>query len=138
MDTSCIFCAIAAGQAPASIVYQDDDTVAFLDIRPMNQGHLLVIPRRHAASLADLDSMEGGRCFQVAQQMAAKLRQVGIPCEGVNLFLADGAVAGQEVFHVHLHVIPRFAGDGFRLDVTWPTPPSRDELAALAARIQQA
>ncbi len=137
MDTACVFCAISAGQAPASVVYQDDDIMAFMDIRPVNQGHLLVIPRRHATDLAELDEQIGARCFTVAQRLAAGLRRSGVRCEGINLFLADGVAAGQEVFHVHLHVIPRYAGDGFRLIITYPPfPPDRPELDTLAARIR--
>lgn len=109
----CIFCAIVTRQAPASIVYHDDVCTAFMDIQPVNAGHVLVVPNRHATYLADLDVAAGGQLFGVGQRVAAALRASGVPCEGVNLFLADGAAAGQEVFHVHLHVIPRYAGDGF-------------------------
>jgi diadenosine tetraphosphate (Ap4A) HIT family hydrolase len=86
-----------------------------MDIQPINPGHILVVPRRHAANLAELDPQDGARLFQAAQKVAGGLRMSGLPCEGVNLFLADGEVAGQEVFHVHLHVLPRYAGDGFGL-----------------------
>lgn len=113
--TECIFCRILVGQAPASEVYQDERVLVFMDIRPINPGHLLVVPRRHAASLGELDEEDGAHLFRVGQRLAAALRRSGLPCEGVNLFLADGRAAGQEVFHVHLHVIPRFAGDGFGL-----------------------
>ncbi len=109
----CIFCRIIAGEAPASLVYEDPVCVAFMDIHPLNPGHLLVVPRVHAAGLASLPEQTGGRLFQVAQKLAAALRHSGLRCEGINLFLADGTAAGQEVFHVHLHVLPRFAGDGF-------------------------
>jgi histidine triad (HIT) family protein len=108
----CIFCAIAAGAAPASIVRDDGDVLAFMDIAPANPGHVLVIPRIHAVGLRDLDAATGARVWTAAHAVARALRTSGLRCEGVNLFLADGAVAGQEVFHVHLHVIPRFAGDG--------------------------
>jgi histidine triad (HIT) family protein len=110
----CIFCEILAGQLPASFVYTDDDVVAFLDIRPLTSGHLLVIPRQHAGTLAALDPELGARVFTVAQQLAVRLRRNGF-CAGINLFLADGVLAGQEVFHVHLHVIPRYPQDGFGL-----------------------
>jgi histidine triad (HIT) family protein len=109
----CIFCDILAGRAPVSWIYQDDVVVAFMDIQPVNAGHVLVIPRRHATNLAELEAEAGARMFRVGQRVAQALRQSGLPCEGVNFFLADGAAAGQEVFHVHLHVFPRYAGDGF-------------------------
>ena len=114
-DDGCIFCQIIAGVAPASIVFRDDLVIAFMDIQPVNPGQVLVVPIAHAPYLSDLDPTVGGRMFEVAQQVAAALRVSGIRCEGINLFLADGAVAMQEVFHTHLHVIPRFDGDGFGL-----------------------
>jgi len=134
-DESCVFCAVAAGHAEASRVHEDDHVVAFLDIRPVTTGHLLVVPRLHAATLETLPEDRGTRVFRVAQRLARALRRSGIPCEGVNLFLADGAVAGQEVFHVHLHVIPRTAGDGFGLRAR-PSTPGRDELDATAQRVR--
>ena len=112
---SCVFCDIVAGHAPASIVFQDERTITFLDHRPVTPGHMLVVPRRHAAFLADLDPEDGAQLFRVGQRGAAALRASSLRCEGVNFHLADGEVAGQEVFHVHLHVLPRFTGDGFGL-----------------------
>ena len=87
--------------------------IAFMDIQPVNPRQVLVVSIRHAAYLSDLDGSTGGRMFQVAQKVAAALRASGIRCEGVDFFLADGVVAMQEVFHTHLHVIPRFERDGF-------------------------
>jgi histidine triad (HIT) family protein len=113
--TGCVFCDILAGKLPSSQVFGDGVCAAFLDIQPVNPGHVLVVPHWHAASLADLDPQTGGHMFRVGQQLAAALRRSGLRCEGVNLFLADGEAAGQDVLHVHLHVIPRFAGDGFGL-----------------------
>lgn len=111
----CIFCRILAGEIPGSFVYRDDRSAAFMDIRPVNLGHLLVVPVRHAAHLADLDANEAADLMRIGHAAAAALRASGLPCEGVNLFLADGEAAMQEVFHVHLHVFPRFRGDGFGL-----------------------
>ncbi|HEX5247950.1 MAG TPA: HIT family protein [Gaiellaceae bacterium] len=104
-----------AGRAPASIVHEDERTITFLDHRPVTPGHMLVVPRRHAAYLADLDPEDGAQLFRVGMRGAAALRASSLRCEGVNFHLADGEVAGQEVFHVHLHVLPRFTGDGFGL-----------------------
>ena len=131
----CVFCDIVAGREPASVVYTDETVLALLDIRPLNTGHLMVIPRAHAACLADLDPAVGGHMFAVAQRMAAALRRSGLPCDGVNLFLADGEAAFQEVFHVHLHVVPRTAGDGFRIRAKWRRP-SRAELESVAGRVR--
>lgn len=133
----CTFCAIRDGDAPASFVHEDGNCVAFLDIDPVTPGHLLVVPREHSAGLADLDPDTGADLFRVAREAAARLRADDtIRCEGVNLFLADGAAAGQEVFHIHLHVLPRFAGDGFRIDYDRGRRPSRPELDDLAARLR--
>ena len=114
-STDCVFCKIVAQQLPANIVYEDEEIIAFLDIRPINPGHTLVIPKNHAASLKELDSELGGRLFQVAGRIAAALRKSGLRVEGINVWLADGKAAFQEVPHIHIHVIPRFEGDGLRL-----------------------
>src|SRR5829696_4475968 len=132
----CIFCAIAAGSAPVSIVYDDAELLAFMDIRPVTPGHLLVIPKRHAPFLADLDEATGARMFTVAMRLAQAVRASGLRCEGINLFLADGEAAFQEVFHTHLHVFPRFAGDTFRIDADWSVTPSRTELDDFAAQVR--
>ena len=108
--------------------------------QPVNPGHVLVIPNQHAANLADLDPDCGAHLFRVAQQIAQALRTSGIPCEGINLFLADGEVAGQDVFHVHLHVIPRYSGDGFgfRFGPHYGNRPNRAELDMMAEAIRSA
>jgi diadenosine tetraphosphate (Ap4A) HIT family hydrolase len=111
----CLFCQIVDGMADASVVYEDEVLLAFCDLNPVNPGHLLVVPKHHSAGLADLDETDGARMFTLAHRLAGALRRTALKCEAVNLFLADGEAAGQEVFHVHLHVIPRFAGDPFRL-----------------------
>src|SRR5580704_12091600 len=112
-SANCIFCKIARGEIPASIAAETETALAMMDIQPVNPGHVLVIPKSHATYLADLDAKVGGDVFQLAMRVARGLRKSGVRCEGVSLYLADGKVAGQEVFHVHLHVIPRFEGDGF-------------------------
>lgn len=86
-----------------------------MDIQPVNFGYVLVVPNAHATHLSDLDEDTGGAVFQLGQRVAAALYRSEIRCEGINFFLADGEVAGQEVFHVHLHVLPRFESDGFGL-----------------------
>ena len=86
-----------------------------MDIQPVVRGHMLVVPRAHAPYLADLDPEDGAAVFRAGQLAAAAVRASSLRCEGVNFFLADGEAAGQEIFHVHLHVIPRYEGDGFGL-----------------------
>ena len=132
----CIFCEIVAGRADASAVYEDDGALAFLDLFPINPGHTLVIPKAHAANLAELDGADGERVFAVARRVARALRECGVRCEGVNLFLADGEIAGQEVFHVHMHVIPRYKGDGFGLRIASKDMAEREALNEIAERLR--
>jgi diadenosine tetraphosphate (Ap4A) HIT family hydrolase len=121
-----------------SAFYEDDDVLGLMTIGPVNPGHAMVIPRRHAACLADLDEETGRRIWTVAQRTAAAIRASGLRCEGINFFLADGAAAAQEVFHVHLHVFPRFRGDPFRLVADWSVKPPREELDRTAGLIRAA
>ena len=138
--SDCIFCDILSGELPSSIVYQDDRCTGLMDIQPVNSGHLLVIPNLHVRSLADLDDDLGAHVFCVAKHLSTALRNSGIKCEGVNLLLADGKAAGQEVFHVHLHVFPRYKGDGFgfKFPLKYSQKPDRAELDANAQRIRDA
>lgn len=109
-----IFTKILQGKVPASFVYRDEKVSAFMDIQPINPGHVLVIPNREVASLAELEEDTGAHLFRIAHRIAKALRKSNLQCEGVNMFLADGQAAKQDVFHVHLHVFPRFRGDGFK------------------------
>ncbi|MFQ5552596.1 MAG: HIT family protein [Thermoplasmata archaeon] len=136
-NPDCVFCAILAGEVPSSIAYEDDRVVAFMDVNPINPGHLMVIPREHAPLLADIDEETGAHVFRVAQRLARSIRDSGLRCEGINLFLADGEAAFQEIPHLHLHVFPRFRGDTFRIDAEWDTHPPREDLNAAATAIQQ-
>ncbi len=139
-EESCVFCKIVRRELPASVLAEDEHSLAFMDIRPINPGHFLVIPKAHAARLADLPSGTGGRIFEMARDLAAGLYYSGVRCEGVNVHLADGEVAGQEIFHVHLHVYPRYAGDGvgLRMGPRYGSMPKREELEKLAATIRDA
>jgi histidine triad (HIT) family protein len=119
--SDCVFCAIVRGEAEASMVYGDDRAIVVMTLGPVTPGHLLVIPRVHAVGLEDLDEETGVHMWKVGHRMARALRRSGLRCEGVNVFLADGEAAFQEVFHLHLHVFPRFEGDGFRLAADWNT-----------------
>ncbi len=137
-STDCAFCRIARHESEASIVYQDDQVTAFMDYRPVNPGHCLVIPNEHAAVLADLSVEYAERMFAVGVMLAGALSRSGLRCEGVNLFLSDGPAAGQTVFHSHLHVLPRFRGDGFRVPVGTGRRASRGELESHAGQIMAA
>ncbi|NNE97255.1 MAG: HIT domain-containing protein [Acidimicrobiales bacterium] len=132
----CIFCEIVAGRLPASVFYEDEWTLGFMDIAPVNAGHALIIPKRHAVGLGDLDPEDGRRIWDVTHRTAVAVRSSGVRCEGVNLFLADGRAAFQEVFHVHMHVVPRFVGDPFRIDLGRRDAPPREQLDDTATRIR--
>ena len=140
LSRPCVFCDIVAGRVPASVVYRDERVCAFMDIRPVNPGHLLVIPLVHAAGLTTLESGTGAQMFRVGQRLAEAIRRSGVRCEGINFLLADGEAAGQEVFHVHLHVIPRYAGDGFgfRYGPDFGVLPDRTVLEATARAVREA
>ena len=140
----CIFCKIINGELPGSIIHKDDLCVAFLDIHPMSPGHILVVPRDHAAGLADLPPETGAHIFQIGQMLAAKLKSVHENVAGTNLLLNDGRVAWQSVFHLHLHVIPRRKGDSLKvskniaLHMTGVMGPAakRDQLEAMAESLR--
>ena len=133
-----VFAKIIAGRSPASIVYRDESVIAFMDIQPMNQGHTLVVPLRPARFLDELSDVEAARIFVVGRKVAGAICNSGLPCTGIFLFLADGATAGQEVPHVHLHVVPRFADDGlsFNLPERYHQLPKREELDEAASKIR--
>ena len=134
----CVFCQILAGKTDASFVYRDDVCAAIMDIQPVNPGHTLVIPTRHVVDLAGARPEEWAAVAETGRRVAAALRgATGVRCEGVNLLLADGAEAGQEVFHAHLHVIPRFEHDGFglRFPSSYRNLPKRADLDAVASSI---
>lgn len=139
--TDCIFCKILAGDSPASQVYRDERVAAFMDIQPVTPGHTLVIPIQHSVYLSDLEAEDGAQIFRVGQRISQALFNSSVRCEGINFFVANGAVAGQDVFHFHMHIIPRFKGDGFglRFPPTYTNSrPSRLELDAIALQIRSA
>jgi len=128
-----LFCRIADATEPASVVHADDAVVAFLDTAPVNAGHVLVAPRRHASGLTGLSDRDGVAVWRVAHRVAVALRKNPTWSEGVNLHLSDGEIAGQSVGHVHMHVIPRRTSDGMRIvEDNPPQRPSRGELDAVA------
>jgi histidine triad (HIT) family protein len=136
--TNCIFCDILAGRLPISQVYRDELCTVLMDIQPVNPGHMIIVPNTHAAFLSELDEDTGAQMFRVAQRLARALRRSAVKCEGVNFFLADGEAAMQEIFHVHLHVFPRFDGDGFGLTFgpAYFHKPARNELDEIAQKIR--
>src|SRR4051812_2294663 len=132
----CTFCDIIHGAGEVSLCYEDADAIAFMDIQPVNAGHVLVVPRMHYETLADVPRQLAMHLFDISVQLAEVVRQV-TGCKDLNLVVNSGAEAGQDVFHYHVHVIPRRAGDGF--DVPLPfggsEMPDRTLLDAMAARL---
>lgn len=133
--SECVFCAIVAGRSPAEVIYQDDHCLAFLDIAPIARGHTLVVPRLHRADLTDIGADKGAHLMRAAIAVAATLQNRLEPA-GMNLMHATGPVAGQTVFHFHLHVLPRYTGG--ELHVAFPQRALADaeELAAVASIIR--
>lgn len=137
--STCVFCEIIAGRVEASLIYHDEHTTAFMDAFPLVPGHCLVVPNRHVPDLSSLDEDMAARMIATARATSLALRESGLRCEGVNLLLADGPAAGQTVFHSHIHVIPRYVGDGFG----FRRPPGsgqravRAELDEMARRIRE-
>jgi histidine triad (HIT) family protein len=134
----CVFCQIVTGKSPASTFYEDDIVLGLMTLGPVTQGHAMIIPKKHIPYMKDMDEETGVHLFRIAQRTAAAIRASGVKCEGINLFLADGEAAFQEVFHLHMHVFPRFEGDSFKLMANWDNKPPRQELDETAQRIKVA
>jgi histidine triad (HIT) family protein len=139
LSDQCIFCEILGGNSPASFTYEDDTVVAFMDVQPITHGHMLVVPREHAVLMSEVNETVAMRTFRVARKLSSVVRGA-LGATGVNLFVADGETAFQDVPHFHVHVIPRYPNDGFGL--TFPErynqPPQRAELETIAAAIRAA
>ncbi len=124
---SCIFCKILQGELPADRVYEDEQVLAFMDINPVNHGHVLIIPKTHYSELRSIPLATSVAIWEVVKKVEEAVWQTpGLRCEGTNVLLNNGAVAGQEVFHTHFHVIPRLSGDGTRFH--FKTVSSTDEM----------
>ena len=132
----CIFCELIQGGGEVSICYEDSQALAFMDIQPVNAGHVLVVPRKHYTSLVDMPPDLTRHLFDVAMRLAPIVRRLA-GADGLNVIVNSGAAAGQDGFHYHVHVIPRRADDGFSVQLPFPgsTPPDRTLLDAMAARI---
>lgn len=113
-DSNCIFCKIAAGEIPSTTLYEDDDFRVILDIEPATKGHALILPKEHYANLYELDDAIAAKALVLAKKMTTVLKDV-LGCDGYNIVQNNGTVAGQTVFHFHMHLIPRYEGDGVKL-----------------------
>lgn len=135
----CVFCSIVRGKAPASVVYEDEKSLAFLALHPINEGHALVIPKRHFVTLDDCDEDTASHLMRVLKVVNAMVC-ASVRCEGVLNEVMNGEAAGQEVFHLHLHVIPRYAGDEFGWTYRegyGERPALRADLDEVAARMRK-
>lgn len=131
MSDGCIFCAIAGRSAPAEVVEANDHAIAFVDIAPATRGHTLVIPRRHAKDLTEIDAEELGHVVEMAQRIAKRM-PTALGASGVNLLNSCGSDAWQTVFHFHLHVIPRYPDDPLKLPwIPGGIPPDLAQTAEL-------
>jgi histidine triad (HIT) family protein len=134
--SDCVFCKIVAGQIPATKVMEDEACVAFMDIGQVNPGHVLVAAKAHAEDVYALDEAQAGAAAGMVVRVARAIRAAFAP-EGLSVYQANGAAAGQTVLHYHVHLVPRYAGDGMAF--TWPVQnPPREALEANAARIRAA
>ena len=133
MVAECIFCKIVAGELPATVVASDERALAFLDISPATRGHTLVIPRAHAPDIHEVQTEDLVASIVLARRVASRARE-RLGADGVNLLQSSGRAAWQTVFHFHIHVIPRYAGDPLRLP--WvPAPGDPSEIAAAGAAL---
>ena len=107
----CLFCKIIKGEIPSFKIYEDDEVYSFLDINPVNKGHLIVIPKNHSIDLTEMNSEDVNSCFNVAKEMGQKLIS-SLGADGFNIIMNTKPASGQIIFHSHIHVIPRFKGDG--------------------------
>ena len=129
-DPTCLFCKIVAGEIPSTRVHEDERTVAFMDVNPGTRGHLLVVPREHVADLHDIGAEDLAAVATTVQALAGRVVE-RLGADGVNVIQNSGAAAWQTVFHYHVHVVPRYAGDPLKLP--WvPKPGDEAEIAAAA------
>jgi histidine triad (HIT) family protein len=132
--SDCVFCKIVAGQIPSTRVYEDEHTLAFMDIGHVNPGHTLVAVKKHAANVFELDEAQAQAIARAIVKISRALKKTFEP-EGLSVYQANGKAAGQTVFHYHVHLLPRHAGDG--MELVWPVKnPPREKLEEYAAKIR--
>lgn len=132
-DENCIFCKILAGEIPSTAVYEDDDFKAILDVSPAARGHVIILPKNHAANIYELPDEDASKIMVVAKKIATAIEKA-YHCDGVNILQNNGEAAGQTVFHLHVHVIPRFRGD--TVNIGWKQGDMPEDLDAICKEIQ--
>jgi histidine triad (HIT) family protein len=130
----CIFCKVLSGEIPSERIYEDDHAIAVMDINPWTRGHAVVFPRKHAENLFEIEDGELERVAVAAKRVATKMRDT-LDCDGINLLQSNGRAAWQTIFHLHIHVIPRYDDDPLQLPVR-PEPATPEELAEVAKEIR--
>ena len=135
-DDNCIFCKMANKDIPTNIIYEDDRFTVILDASPATKGHALILPKNHAANIYELPDEDASAVFVLAKKLATKMTEI-LHCDGFNIVQNNGEVAGQTVFHFHMHLIPRYLNDGNQDKLTWNhaefTP---EEIAEIAAELR--
>ena len=132
--SNCIFCKIIAGEIPSATIYENEEFKVILDRFPSNEGHVLILPKNHTPNIFEIDPEQAGRLFSLAAKLAKAMKEV-LGFEHMNILQNNGVVAGQTVFHFHLHLIPRWEGDGINIGWT-PTEPTDEEIAAVKAKLE--
>lgn len=135
-DPNCIFCKILAGEIPSAVVYEDDDFKAILDVNPAVRGHVIILPKNHAANIFELPDEDASKVMVVAKKIAAAVQKT-YSCDGVNILQNNGKAAGQTVFHLHVHVIPRYEGDTDSIRIGWRPGETPADLADIAEEIRK-
>lgn len=130
---NCIFCKILAGEIPSTTVYEDNDFKAILDVNPAARGHVIILPKRHAANIYELPDEDASKVMVVAKKIATAVRDA-FHCDGVNILQNNGEAAGQTVFHLHVHVIPRFEGD--TVNIGWKPGDMPEDMDVIAKEIK--
>lgn len=134
-EKDCIFCKIANGEIPSATIYENSDFRVFLDVAPANRGHALIVPKEHFKDIFDIDAVTAGKLFSLATEVARAMKSV-LNCDGMNIVQNNGIVAGQTVFHFHLHLIPRYENDN--VNIGWqPGDSVSSELQELAKEIRK-
>ncbi len=125
----CIFCKIIAGEIPSTAVYEDEDFKAILDVGPAARGHVIIIPKKHAENIYELEDEDAAKVFPIAKKIATALKKT-YDCDGVNVLQNNGKAAGQTVFHLHVHVVPRYYSDDVKIMWEPGETPDLDEVAS--------
>jgi histidine triad (HIT) family protein len=135
----CVFCRIVRGSLPSTKLYEDENMLAFMDNKPITKGHVLIMPKKHVELLTELEDNLAGDLMILAKKVGKALKKSKLNCHAINYIMSDGTEAGQRIFHAHMHVIPRYRGDGFGLRMPEREEEETDErkLERTAAKIRK-